>query len=131
MKLEEYFKKQNCEKEKEFLISKIKELENNINEINEKLERKKRIISNKKKENLILAEMLSDKKDEISSLAEIVKVIDSSSFKSTFENFEQKEKNKIKLIQELTNSPDYTDNSDESEAEDEESQEPKSITAEY
>ena len=117
MKLEEDFKKQNCEKEKEFLISKIKELENNINEINEKLERKKRIISNKKKENLILAEMLSDKKDEISSLAEIVKVIDSSSFKSTFENFEQKEKNKIKLIQELTNSPDYTDNSDESEEE--------------
>ena len=117
MKLEEDFKKQNCEKEKEFLISKIKELERNINEINEKLERKKRIISNKKKENLILAEMLSDKKDEISSLAEIVKVIDSSSFKSTFENFEQKEKNKIKLIQELTNSPDYTDNSDESEEE--------------
>ena len=61
--------------------------------------------------------MLSDKKEEISSLAEIVKVIDSSSFKSTFDNFEQKEKNNIKLIQELTNSPDYTDNSDESEEE--------------
>ena len=92
MKLEEDFKKQNCEKEKEFLISKIKELERNINEINEKLERKKRIISNKKKENLILTEMLSDKKEEISSLSEIVKVIDSSSYKKTFKIYKTEKK---------------------------------------
>ena len=117
MKLEQEFKKKNSEKEKELLISQIQELERYINELNEKLERKKRIISNKKKESLILAEMLSDKKDEISSLVEIVKVIDSSSFQKTFDNFDEKEKSKIKLIQELTNSPDYSDNSDESEEE--------------
>jgi len=72
---------------------------------------KKRIISNKKKENLILTEMLSDKKEEISSLSEIVKVIDSSSYKKTFDIYEKKKK-KIKLIQELRNNSDYSDVSD-------------------
>lgn len=62
MKLEEDFKRKNSEKEKDFLISKIKELEKNLNEINETVIRKKRILSNKKKENLILAKMLSEKK---------------------------------------------------------------------
>ena len=112
MKLEEDFISKNSEKEKDFLISKIKELEKNINEINEKVELKKRIISNKKKENLLSAGMLSDKKEEISSLSEIVKVIDSSSYKNTFDIYEKKEKNKIKLIQELRYNFDYSDVSD-------------------
>ncbi len=61
--------------------------------------------------------MLSYKKEAISSLSEIVKVIDSSSIKNTFDIYEEKEKNKIKLIQELTNNSDYSDASDESEEE--------------
>jgi hypothetical protein len=98
-------------------LSKNIRIRKNFNEIKEKVEMKKRIISNKKKENLILTEMLSDKKEEISSLSEIVKVIDSSSIKNTFDIYEEKEKNKIKLIQELTNNSDYSDASDESEEE--------------
>ena len=92
-------------------MSKNIRIRKNFNEIKEKVEMKKRIISNKKKENLILTEMLSDKKEEISSLSEIVKVIDSSSYKKTFDIYEKKKK-KIKLIQELRNNSDYSDVSD-------------------
>ena len=73
-------------------MSKNIRIRKNFNEIKEKVEMKKRIISNKKKENLILTEMLSDKKEEISSLSEIVKVIDSSSYKKTFDIYEKKKK---------------------------------------
>ena len=73
-------------------MSKNIRIRKNFNEIKEKVEMKKRIISNKKKENLILTEMLSDKKEEISSLSEIVKVIDSSSYKKTFDIYEKKKR---------------------------------------
>ena len=86
------------------------ELEKTTNELNENIKRKKKIISIKKKENVILADIVILKRSEIQCI-EALQYVQSDSIKENLDNLREKEKNGIKEIEELTNDPYYTDDS--------------------
>lgn len=85
-------------------------LDKTTNELNENIKKKKKIISIKKKENVILADIVILKRSEIQCI-EALQYVQSDSIKENLDNLREKEKNGIKEIEELTNDPYYTDDS--------------------
>lgn len=90
-------------------------LEKTTNELNESIKKKKKIISIKKKENVILADIVILKRSEIQCI-EALQYVQSDSIKENLDNLREKEKNGIKEIEELTNDPYYTDDSIEDDS---------------
>ena len=97
------------------LNEKKNNLDKTINDLNENIKKKKKIISNKKKENLILADIVNGKRSEIQCI-EALQYIQCDSIKENLNKLREKEKECIKQIEDLTNDPYYTDDSIDEDA---------------
>ena len=85
-------------------------IDKTINDLNENIKKKKKIISNKKRENLILADIVNGKRSEIQCI-EALQYVQCDSIKVNLNKLREKEKECIKQIEDLTNDPYYTDDS--------------------
>lgn len=97
------------------LNEKKNNLDKTINDLNENIKKKKKIISNKKKENLILADIVNGKRSEIQCI-EALQYVQCDSIKENLNKLREKEKECIKQIEDLTNDPYYTDDSIDEDA---------------
>ena len=92
------------------LEEKLTKSSRDISELNEIIKKKKCVIQTKKKENAILIEMFKNKKTEIQCI-DALKYANSINIKEKLIDVQDKERELIKQIDEITNNPYYTDES--------------------